>query len=408
MNTKTISFTRHISHREEGSYLLLPFSVPPNVWRLEIRYEYPRCLPRLSASSSRCAKKNVVDFALCSASGQYLGASGSARDTIRISSPGSSDGYAAVPAESGEWHIIAGAYRIRPEGVDVFYRITFWIKEEILLKGDPHTHSLRSDGAFSPRQLSIEAQKRGLDFLFLTDHNNSPFPCIPFPETAARILPGMEWTHYCGHAGMLGALHPCDNPFCTGAEALRTQVAAKLDQARKNGAIVVLHHPFCPDSGWRLGLDCPHDLIEVWNGGTSSRVTEQTIRWWHRCLCLYAQSPELPDILSALRRGNSYLSCNPDGPGLHVSAGTSLSVLGESLPGETRLNVRFWGLSSGDEIHCITDRRRIGKRTATTPVLNLTLSLADATFCRFEVRGPIENGRSRLKLLSNPVYFLKT
>lgn len=434
MNPEIISFTRHISHTEKGSYLLLPFSVPEGVWRLEIRYDYDR----FPSSGSRCDAKNVVDIALRSASGRYVGASGSARDRIVISAFCSTDGYASVPVESGEWHIIAGACQIRPEGVDVRYRIAFWKKEEILLKGDPHTHSLRSDGALSPTRLAVAAQKAGLDFLFLTDHNN-PFP-FPEPDshTGVRLLPGMEWTHYAGHAGMLGIFYPCDDPFCFSSGPIREEAFAKLDQARRRGALVVLHHPFCPDCGWLPGFDLPHDLIEVWNGGTSSRVTERTVRWWHRmlcsarrklpvtggsdfhsfegscapgspCLCLYAQSPETPDILSALRLGNSYLSCNPKGPGLHVSSGSSHSVLGRTLPQGSRLDVRFRGLAAEDEIFCITDTERNKIRAKAAPEFNISLLLPDAAFCRFEVRGqPDRNGFAPLKLLSNPVYFLRT
>ena len=55
-----------------------------------------------------------------------------------------------------------------------------------------------------------------------------------------------------GHAGILGAKRPFDNPFCVNS---RQEMERKFAEAREQGAIVVLNHPFCPSCGWRWGME---------------------------------------------------------------------------------------------------------------------------------------------------------
>jgi hypothetical protein len=71
---------------------------------------------------------------------------------------------------------------------------------------DLHTHSTASDGTLSPAELVAMAGQRGIDWLALTDHDNTAG--LPEAETAAReqgigFIPGIElsvsWAHQTIH-----------------------------------------------------------------------------------------------------------------------------------------------------------------------------------------------------------------
>ena len=100
-----------------------------------------------------------------------------------------------------------------PEGVKVTYELTFTPKHLRLLKGDLHTHTLASDGVLTVEELAGQAQRHGLDFLAITDHNQmvtaDALPHMP----GLTLIPGVEWTHYQGHANFLGVDQPYDEPF---------------------------------------------------------------------------------------------------------------------------------------------------------------------------------------------------
>ena len=66
------------------------------------------------------------------------------------------------------------------------------------VKGDFHSHSRHSDGSMTIEELVQNAIDRGLDFIFLTDHNK-----ISGWETAKDekfpLFPGIEFTTFWGH-----------------------------------------------------------------------------------------------------------------------------------------------------------------------------------------------------------------
>lgn len=59
---------------------------------------------------------------------------------------------------------------------------------------DLHTHTVYSDGEYTPRKLINQAKEKGLKYLAITDHNNiegSKFACS-LNEAAITIIPGVE------------------------------------------------------------------------------------------------------------------------------------------------------------------------------------------------------------------------
>ena len=97
-----------------------------------------------------------------------------------------------------EWQIIVGAYKVEPEGVYVRYELCTDHKALRLLKGDLHVHTLASDGVHTVEELGWKAQRNGLDFLAITDHNQMStavgMPQVPGitldPRGGMDALPG--------------------------------------------------------------------------------------------------------------------------------------------------------------------------------------------------------------------------
>lgn len=212
MRENMLHLSRFISPSEERTYFTLPFEAPEDVERLTITYSYPRRV-RYAQDGMVCEREdNIIDLALRAPGNRYIGASGSDRNTIELSSQGSSQGYAATSIDAGTWEIIIGAYKVQPEGVTVEYDITFTMKELRRFQGDTHMHTTGSDGVLSPEELAQLCRWQKLDFAFITDHNNyaenDHLPCVP----DLTVIPGAEWTHYMGHSGFLGVRRPTNAP----------------------------------------------------------------------------------------------------------------------------------------------------------------------------------------------------
>ena len=426
MKTSQISFREDISKEKEGSYYERVFSVPENVCRLDIHYEYRR-YREAEAPPGVCLRteESVVDLALRDGRGNYLGASGAGRGNIHLSPWDSSPGYARTEIGAGDWAVIVGAYKVPDQGVSVLYTVTFTYRERTLLIGDIHVHTTASDGASSPGIAALMAKEVGLDFLFLTDHNGYAHNRMLPEVEGLTVLPGSEWTHYQGHAGMLGVSRPLSSAFCVNS---RKEAWEKLAEARRNGALLVLNHPFCPSCGWHFGLkDKGFDLIEAVNGGTVPQANKKCLRWWHGQLCrgkrypiaggsdyhrpepgrqmgqpstaVYAMSRSPADILEALRQGESYIIAWPGAPVLWAEA--EGAVLGGTAGRGAETRIRLEGLRGSDRIRLITDLQRedilCGPDTFR---LELERRFPGARFVRFEVLR-----RSSLILLSNPIYF---
>lgn len=414
MKEKIFTFQREVSKEEEGLYLKVPFSVPDQVESMEVSYQYDR-------------SGTIIDFGLLDENGGLLGWSGSDRSRITISDHRSSAGFASVPVKKGQWSILLGAYRVKEPGVTVTYQIQCRFKSLRLLKGDTHLHSTGSDGNMPPGELALAAEREGLDFLFVTDHNNYAHNYQLCSTAHVTMIPGVEWTHYKGHMGMLGRKRPFRSFLSNTLEETR-KIA---EEARENGAFTVLNHPFCPDCGWKWGMDqVEADGVEVWNGGLMPEANGACLRWWdealkqgkripitggsdfHKyepgrmpaspCTCVYAMSDSPEDILEGLKRGHSFLTISSKGPMMETEAEGKL--LGDEIPEDREIKFTFWNLKKGDILYLVSEKGR-EKIPCEKERLSFVRIPGRAGYLRAEIKRGLLDGRLLVPvLLSNPYY----
>ena len=408
--------------------------MPPGTEELRLSYHYERHRERTSGEDGFVARQeiNIIDLGLIAPDGSQVGASGSDKSEIQVSETVATPGYRACSLVPGLWQILLGAYKVAPAGVTVFYELSFIPKHLRLLKGDLHTHTLASDGVLSAEELARHAQRQGLDFLAITDHNQmasaEALPHVP----GLTLIPGLEWTHYRGHAGFLGVDRPYDEPFFTNTPQ---EVQARFNSARARGALISIDHPFDENCPFQFNLDeLPFDCLEIWNGPMRESNLRAVGLWqtlllagkkvpicggsdYHRAslfifpggptTCVYAMSASPADILSGLRQGHAYITFAPNGPLLEMTAGDAIP--GDSVPffRIKEIHISVSGLLAGDVLQVVTAR-------GNTPILKAETDgefrgvyrMESAGFARIEIlRGFVPGLPLLPALISNPIYF---
>src|SRR4030043_2075630 len=347
-----------IEHGRQGTYFTIPFSMPENTESFSLTYSYERH----HKSENRVEhgrfisrkERSIIDLGLIAPDGTQVGASGSDKLDIFVSETHATPGYNPCKLVPGEWQIIVGAYKVADEGVDVVYELSFTSKYLRLYKGDLHTHTLASDGVLRIEELAQHARSNRLDFLAITDHNLRVSTESLLEHAHLTLIPGIEWTHYQGHANFLGVDKPYDEPFLANTFE---EVQARFPSARSRGAFISINHPCDPVCPFLFDMNSlPVDCLEVWNGPMRGSNL-QAIGLWHSMLmagkkvpicgggdyhrdslllfpggpttCVYAMSASPSDILSALKLGHSFITYSASGPTLEMTAGEAM--LGDSV-----------------------------------------------------------------------------
>mgnify|MGYP001344841158 CR=1 FL=1 len=425
-----------IEPARQGQYFTVPFQVPEGVEALTLRYRYARRAATGQAlTRGRFAarpERNIVDLGLIAPDGSQVGASGSDKTEIRVSATEATPGYRTTAIVPGEWQILVGAYKVADEGVQVSYEIVLERKHRRLFRGDLHTHTLASDGVHTAEELALKARRNGLDFVAVTDHNQ-PVAAIALPRVeGVTLIPGIEWTHYQGHANFLGVDQAYDGPFATNTvdEAL-----AHFESARERGALISVNHPF--DEGCPFLFDLqvlPFDCIEVWNG-PMRESNLRAVGFWHQQLCagqkrpavggsdyhrdtpfiflggptmgVYAESRGAADLLAAIRAGHAFITFAPNGPSLQLNAGPAL--MGDSVrwPEVQAVRVVAEDLLAGDVVRVVTaSRAEVLFQAPSDGDVALDYALDAPGFVRIEILRAFLPGLPLLPaLLSNPIYF---
>ena len=355
---------------------------------------------------------------------------------ITIDEVRATPGYQPQKLVPGVWQIIVGAYKVEPGGAHVSYEVRTVHTGLRLLKGDLHVHTLASDGVHTVDELAWKAKRNGLDFLAITDHNQMS-TAQGMAHVAAQVpgitlIPGIEWTHYQGHANFLGVDQPYDPPFMANTAE---EVQARFASARQRGALITANHPFEPHVEFKFDLNSlPFDCLEVWNG-PMREPNLKAVGLWHSWLVagrkvpicggsdyhrdtpfiflggptsgVYAMSAGPSDILAAVKAGHSYLTFAPNAPSLEMTAGEAL--MGDSVAWKDvqELKIMVGELKAGDVVRVITrDNSEVLFQAPEAGIFTGSYRLAGPGFARLDVLRAFLPGVPLLPaLLSNPIYF---
>jgi len=431
-----VQFDIHIEPARQGTYFTIPFEVPEDIETLTLKYDYDRRpLEQQFLENGRYSarpEKNIIDLGLIGPDGVQVGASGSDKDEITVSEEYATPGYRPCLIVPGEWQVLVGAYKVEPEGTKVSYEVRLEGKSRRLLKGDLHSHTLASDGVHTLEELAFKAKRNGLDFVAVTDHNQlvpkAAMPRLP----GVTMIPGVEWTHFNGHANFIGVDQPYDEPFATNTPE---EARSRFESAHQRGALITINHPFEPVAPFQFDLQTlPFDCIEIWNGPMRESNLKAVGYWqqlltagkkipacggsdYHRdtpfiflggpTMGVYAESAGASDIVAAVRAGHSFITFAPNGPTLEMTAGEA--IMGDSVAWadvkEIQINVQ--GLQAGDVLRAVTARSSEVLFTAPADGdIELTYAVIAPGFARVELLRAFLPGLPMLPaLLSNPIYF---
>jgi hypothetical protein len=343
--------------RTTGRYQYVPFDVPAGISQIRIEQMY-----------DKAGGSNAVDLGLFEPGPLTIGSralrgwSGGARSEIVLGPGTASPGYRAGPLPPGRWHVILGLYKVSPAGVDVTLRITLSAAGDARRRwyaGDLHLHTVHSDGSAEPAQVLAMARDAGLDFVAITDHNNTTHAVAAPPDPNARPLHivGEEITTPGGHANVWG-LKPGDwIDFRIAANDQRINEFAAAASAR--GAMFSINHPVddCDACDWKQPIPPQTASIEVWNGGLGPqpgaiaiwddllrqgrRITGVASSDWHRApgvigagsVRVLADSLTEQAILQAVAAGRVVMMRDPMSapPILSVSSDGLAAGVGETI-----------------------------------------------------------------------------
>lgn len=367
---------------ETLSYRHLPFEVPSNTARIDVRYEYSAAI----GSDPHLTGGNTVDIGIFDTRGtdfltqSFRGWSGSARIQFYISTDSATPGYLPGPIQAGTWHICLGLYKVAPEGCT--YTVTITLTQEVdnaqkahfaprlqladtprpdaqksngWYRGELHCHTQHSDGDATPEEIIAVAESLDLDFLAITDHNNSTHLAeLNEINTRLMLIPGYEVTTYKGHWNIWGGQDWIDFRVLT-----PERMKKALQAAEEAGYLVSCNHPRPYGPAWEFEDVDDYACVEVWNGPwelfnqAALEFWEKRLRSGHKLVAvggsdthflhrehiaklghpttwIYCDdTPSPAKLLDNLRAGHVFISDSPDGPQVMISTGEAM--MGDSI-----------------------------------------------------------------------------
>jgi hypothetical protein len=353
-------------------YVYVPFDVPEGTTRVEFEYAY-----------DRANGANVIDLGLLEPGSLAMGTTafrgwtGGERTGGFVAVDDATPGYWPGPIPAGRWQVQLGLYKVGDAGVDVDVTVHTSSgptgptpalpprSAEPLARGPRwysgglHAHTLHSDGKVTARELATLARQAGLDFLAITDHNNTAHQREKIDAPGLLVITGEEVTTPGGHAnvwGLRGERAFVDFRSLPGDPSLQGVV----DQARAQGGLVSINHPYadCFACTWTHAVPQDLDAIEISNPGASNialaiglwdtllregrRVTAVGASDWHRegqqpigtaSVRVWADELSTPAILGAIRKRRVVVMA--DGttapPQLTVRSRDQVAGIGEDL-----------------------------------------------------------------------------
>lgn len=302
----------HLQGSDIHTYREVPFEVPEGVNRVTVQFDY-----------SGRAERTTVDLGLEGPDGfrgkdGLRGWSGGSKQVVTVSATDATPSFFPGPIRAGRWALLLGIPNIRA-GVEADFTAKVWFGHpgdpawlpEVLnpplrdqagwYRGDLHMHGAHSDGscqtqsgeARAPCPLIftvLEAARRGLDFIALSDHNtvaqaNDLRELQPYFDRLL-LIPAREVTTFQGHANLFGTTEPLD--FRVGSPAV-PDWNALLREATGLKGLISINHPIRPNDETCMGCGWtpkqPVDMrlvqaIEVVNGRDALSPAYSGIPFW--------------------------------------------------------------------------------------------------------------------------------
>ncbi len=254
----------------------------------------------------------------------------------------------------------------------------------------------------------------GMDFAFITDHNVNTPGKKAFYHRGVAIFPGMEISGGLGHVNIWGENLPFERISRPETEEAYAEL---VEKARASGAHVSVNHPFDRKLSWKIDRDnYKMDSVEVWN---SPMHTDNVycLDWWtakilkgefipavggsdyHRdyvvtkLLCVpttyvYAESNSIEDVLTAIRRGNVFVTNSPKAPKLFLTSGDAVPGDKVQFTEGCFVNVKLEKLKKGQTLRIYHNEKVIFEYTAKKTEKNIDecISVPSEGFVRADVR----------------------
>lgn len=462
-----------------GQYLYLPFSVPAGVNRVAVEVSNSSAAPRRAALGAGLFDSRGVRFG----SPGFRGIYGSELSSFFVAPGSASRAFVPGPIRPGRWHVVVPVYLVfEPTQVTARVTLSFGPSRRVYrrqpvpqmvrdragwYRGDLHAHTTFSSDAFAsgsarpPGGLARLAQRSGLDFLSLTDHNvTAQNDRLAAASPRGFLLLGGEevTTWFSGHSTVTG-IESGDffdwrfKPSALPLERGEGRVSGYLDLAERRDVYTSAAHPLIPvgGNGWDFFPDAARDAralpdgLEVWNGPFDG-FDEQALAAWDGELrrgrrlwanggsdihgiennegnviggpttVVYASALSRRAVVAALKAGRSYVTERPRGPALYLTA-TGPRGQGQMMGGT------IWGPASATARLSVLVRRgrgavlvvrRDGAVIATTPVtadlqtVTLRQAVGRGGAVRVELRAPPDPSAAagspgKMRALTNPI-----
>ncbi len=304
-------------------------------------------------------------------------------------------------------------------------------------KGELHCHTFHSDGDSSPDDVIHAAERLGLDFLAITDHNTfTQQIAMNQIETDLILIPGCEVTTFRGHWNIWG-----DAGWIDFRVTSEDQMEATIRDAVRQGYLTSCNHPRPDGPPWRFPEVEGYECVEVWNGPwellndtcldfwvTRINQGERLIavggsdchhieaadanddqRLGQPSTVIYCEGdPSAARLLHGLRAGHAFITRAPDGPQLYLTSDAAMMGDSVELPasGSLPVNVRVVG-GNGLHLELWTTRGMVAQQAISEPDATLTFEVS--TDAARYVRAQLKDTESgNVTALTNPIYFGKS
>ena len=346
---KKLEFTIEAKKSDNIMYHFLPIEIPEGIGRIEFEYDF---YPEKVKGEMWV---NEVGVCLKDPDGVDVGARGRKKEKIVVSGAYSTIGYDRREIVPGTWTLVVCANRFISDEYTIKVQVELIDKKPGWYPGDTHCHTSLSDGHETYDVVLKKAERNGLRYLIMTDHNRTVMGNLPLSDKVTMIE-GVEMTYPCAHANVWGVKVPYSKGYAT--NNFEDWLKMK-EECERNGAIVSINHPQCSKCGWLWPLEGQdfYDSIEVWNGPMRPD-NQKCIDWWHEKLCegkklkivggsdfhydilvtnfignpttwVYAKSNSPKDILEGIKAGHTTIS-------ERTKSGTFITLTcGDAICGDT-------------------------------------------------------------------------